>query len=67
MLAREGRVCLSSNRIWQVAMLSATVAYFRQTERGGGKEVDCDHIDSKDQCELCQLMKGVAPRDYSVN
>ena len=48
-------------------MLSATAAYFRQTERGGGKEVDCDHIDSKDQCELCQLMKGVAPRDYSVN
>ena len=32
----------SSNRIWQVAMLRATAAYFRQTERGGGKEVDCD-------------------------
>ena len=23
--------------------------------------------DPSDQCELCQLMKGVAPRDYNVN
>ena len=39
---RDGRVCLSSNRIWQVAMLRATATYFRQTERGSGKEVNCD-------------------------
>ena len=37
-----GHVCPSSNMIWQVAMLRATAAYFRQTERGGGKEVNCD-------------------------
>ena len=42
--AEESRKCFLGKDVfvWQVAILRATAAYFRQTERGGGKEVDCD-------------------------
>ena len=52
---REGRVCLSSNRILQVVMLRVTAA---------GKEVDSLNIDTTHEGPVC---KGVAPQNYSVN
>ena len=35
---REGCACIPANGIWEVAMLRATAAGFRQTKRDGGKE-----------------------------